>query len=141
MPSMSQSALEDTCACPDGDHDGQVIRRYLFTLIARSPQLSPTGHVVTLELFCARRQELDPFLRTESFDRLNGTPTIRKAEPPHLELGFELLAPKTVVMCMTSSTLTGLLSGTQLDGTENKNRVCRIANIRQPATRTKPTAE
>jgi hypothetical protein len=35
-PSLSCSALKDTRARPDGDHDGRAGRRYLFTLIARS---------------------------------------------------------------------------------------------------------
>jgi hypothetical protein len=59
MPSLSRSALEDTRARPDGDYDGRATRWYLFTLIARSPQLLPVGHVAVLELSCARRRELE----------------------------------------------------------------------------------
>jgi hypothetical protein len=33
---LSRSAMEDTHARPDGDHDGQVVKGYLFTLIACS---------------------------------------------------------------------------------------------------------
>jgi hypothetical protein len=57
----SRSALKDTRACPDVDHDGQAVRWYLFTLIAHSPQLLPTGHVAASELSCARRWELEPW--------------------------------------------------------------------------------
>jgi hypothetical protein len=57
-PSLSRSALEDTRAHPDVDHDGRAVRWYLFTLIAHSPQLLPTGHVAASELSCARRREL-----------------------------------------------------------------------------------
>jgi hypothetical protein len=44
-PPLSRSALEDTRARPDGDHDGQIAKGYLFTLIARVPLSPPTGHV------------------------------------------------------------------------------------------------
>jgi hypothetical protein len=58
---LSRSALENTCARPDGDHDGRAGRWYLFTLIDHSPQLLPTRHVAALELSCARRRELEPW--------------------------------------------------------------------------------
>jgi hypothetical protein len=45
---------------PDGDHDGRVTMRYLFTLTAHSPQLPPTGHMAALELSCAKKRELEP---------------------------------------------------------------------------------
>jgi hypothetical protein len=35
-PPLSRSALKDTRAPPDGDHDGWVAKGYLFTLIANS---------------------------------------------------------------------------------------------------------
>jgi hypothetical protein len=60
MSSLSRSALEDMRVRPDGDYDGRAIRRYLFNLIAHSLQLRPMGHVVALELSCARRRELVP---------------------------------------------------------------------------------
>jgi hypothetical protein len=60
VPSLSRSSLKDTCARPDGDHDSQAARRYLFTLIARSLLLLPTGHMAVPELSCATRREPRP---------------------------------------------------------------------------------